>query len=252
MTDWLRETAFSGTMLLAVPIAVFAGLLSFLSPCVLPLLPGYLSYTTGLSGADVVAGNAGRGRMLAGALLFVAGFTVVFVALGMATGGLARWLIEYRTTLNLVVGIFTIVLGLAFLGLVPILQRDVRFHRVPAVGLVAAPLLGVLFAVGWTPCVGPTLGVIESLALTGGTATRGGILLASYSLGLGIPFVLFALMWRRASTGITWLRRHQRTFTRVGGAFLIVIGLALLTGWWDYGVTWLQLHIVDQWAGVNV
>ena len=248
MTDWIRSTAYDGSLLLALPLAVAAGLVSFFSPCVIPLLPGYLSYATGLSGADLAEGRGGRGRMLAGAVLFVLGFSVVFVLLGVAAGTVGDWFIEYDRQLQIVLGVISIVLGLAFMGLVPWLQRDVRFHRVPAVGLVAAPLLGVLFAVGWTPCIGPTLAVMLNLAGNEGTASRGGLLLAFYCLGLGLPFIVFALLWRRALGAMTFIRRHIRWVTRIGGAMFVLIGLALLTGWWDWAVQWLQIHLVDGWT----
>ena len=248
MTDWIHQTANDGSLLLALPLAVVAGLVSFFSPCVIPLLPGYLSYATGLSGADLAAGRGGRGRMLAGAVLFVLGFSVVFVMLGVAAGTVGAWLIEYDRQIQVVLGVVSIVLGLAFMGLVPWLQRDVRFHRVPAVGLLAAPLLGVLFAVGWTPCIGPTLAVMLNLAGNEGTASRGGLLLAFYCVGLGLPFVLFALLWRRALGALAFIRRHIRWVTRIGGVMFVLIGLALLTGWWDWAVQWLQIHLVDGWT----
>jgi cytochrome c-type biogenesis protein len=247
MTDWLRHTALDGSLVLALPLAVVAGLVSFFSPCVIPLLPGYLSYATGLSGADLAEGNVRTRRMLAGALLFVLGFSVVFVLLGVAAGTVGVWFIEYQRQLSIVLGVVSIVLGLAFMGLVPWLQRDVRVHRVPAVGLVAAPLLGVLFAVGWTPCIGPTLGVMLNLAGNEGTASRGGLLLAFYCLGLGLPFIVFALAWRRALGALAFVRRHIRWVTRIGGVMFVLIGLALLTGWWDWAVQWLQIHLVDGW-----
>ncbi|MDH2414264.1 cytochrome c biogenesis CcdA family protein [Nocardioides sp. CER19] len=248
MSDWFHSTTADGSLLLALPLAVVAGLVSFFSPCVIPLLPGYLSYATGLSGADLAEGRGGRGRMLAGAVLFVLGFSVVFVLLGVAAGTVGDWLIEYDRQLKVALGIVSIVLGLAFMGLVPWLQRDVRFHRVPAVGLVAAPLLGVLFAVGWTPCIGPTLGVMLNLAGNEGTASRGGLLLAFYCIGLGLPFIVFALLWRRALGTLAFIRRHIRWVTRLGGAMFVLIGLALLTGWWDWAVQWLQIHLVDGWT----
>ena len=248
MTEWIHQTANDGSLLLALPLAVVAGLVSFFSPCVIPLLPGYLSYATGLSGADLAAGRGGRGRMLAGAVLFVLGFSVVFVMLGVAAGTVGAWLIEYDRQIQVVLGVVSIVLGLAFMGLVPWLQRDVRFHRVPAVGLLAAPLLGVLFAVGWTPCIGPTLAVMLNLAGNEGTASRGGLLLAFYCVGLGLPFVLFALLWRRALGALAFIRRHIRWVTRIGGVMCVLIGLALLTGWWDWAVQWLQIHLVDGWT----
>jgi cytochrome c-type biogenesis protein len=247
MADWLRDTAFSGSMLLAVPVAVLAGLVSFFSPCVIPLLPGYLSYTTGLSGADLADSETRphRGRMLAGSVLFVLGFSTVFVALGVLSAGVSRWFFEYSRTFTVVLGVFAIVLGLVFMGLVPLFQRDVRVHRVPAVGLAAAPLLGFLFGLGWTPCIGPTLGVILSLAY-GESVARGGVLLAFYSIGLGVPFIVAALAWRRALGAFAVVRRHQVWVTRAGGVMLVLVGLLLLTGWWDHAVQWIQLHLVDE------
>ncbi|MFT4262356.1 MAG: cytochrome c biogenesis protein CcdA [Nocardioides sp.] len=247
MSDWFHSTV-GGSLALAVPIALVTGLISFFSPCVLPLLPGYLSYATGLSGADLAAGRGRRGRMLAGSLLFVLGFTVVFVLIGVAGGTVGVWFSQHDRAISVVLGVVTIVLGLAFMGLVPALQRDVRIHRVPAVGLAAAPLLGFLFAVGWTPCMGPTLGVMFNLAANAGTASRGGVLLACYSLGLGIPFVVFALLWRRALGTLAFVRRHIRWVTRIGGAMFVLVGIALLTGWWDYGIDWVQQHLVDTWS----
>ncbi|QIG44743.1 cytochrome c biogenesis protein CcdA [Nocardioides anomalus] len=248
MNEWLRDTAGSGSMLLAVPVAVVAGLVSFFSPCVIPLLPGYLSYTTGLSGADLADSRVTphRGRMLAGSGLFVLGFAVVFVSLGVATAGVSRFFFEYSRTFNVILGVLAIVLGLVFAGLLPIFQRDVRVHRVPAVGLAAAPLLGFLFGLGWTPCIGPTLGVILGLAY-GESVTRGGVLLAFYSLGLGLPFILAAVAWRRALGALAFVRRHQQWITRAGGVMLVVVGVLLLTGWWDQGVQWVQGHLVNDY-----
>lgn len=248
MADWFQSTANSGSFVLAVPIAVIAGLVSFFSPCVIPLLPAYMSYTTGLSGADLASGNVRRGRMLLGALLFVLGFSVVFVVLGLVGGSLTSWTGSHTDLINRALGALCVLLGLAFMGLVPLLRADVRFHRIPAVGLAAAPLIGALFGIGWTPCVGPTLGVLFTLAYNSGTATRGGVLLGFYSLGLGIPFLVVALMWRRALGALKVIRRHQKWVTRIGGAMFVVIGIALLTGWWDYAVQWLQIHLVDGWT----
>jgi cytochrome c-type biogenesis protein len=229
--SWFRDTALDGSLLLAVPVALAAGLVSFFSPCVVPLLPGYLSYTTGLSGADLA--SARRGRMLAGSLLFVLGFSFVFVSFGALFGAVGDWLWAYQRQITLVLGALTILVGIAFLGAVPWLQRDFRVHRVPAVGLAAAPLLGVLFGLGWTPCIGPTLSAITTLAVNEGSAERGALLSFVYCLGLGLPFVVAALAYRRMLGAIGWVRRHQQWVTRLGGLMLIAVGVLLVTGWWD-------------------
>jgi cytochrome c-type biogenesis protein len=244
MGDWFQQQAASGSLLLAIPVALVAGLVSFFSPCVIPLLPGYLSYATGLSGADLE--DARRGRMLAGAVLFVLGFSLVYVLLGWTAGSLGDWLVEWRTQLEVFLGIMLVLLGLAFAGLVPFLQRDVRIHSVPAVGLGAAPLLGFLFGLGWTPCVGPTLSAIIGLELNEGTASRGALLAAIYCVGLGMPFIVAALAYRRMLGAFRVVRRHQQWVTRIGGVMLVLVGLALLTGWWDQAVTWLQYHLVNE------
>jgi cytochrome c-type biogenesis protein len=210
MGEWFQQQASSGSLVLAVPVALVAGLVSFFSPCVIPLLPGYLSYATGLSGADLASGAAGerRGRMLLGSVLFVLGFSVVFVALGTLSGALGAWLVTWRHTITWVLGLLTIVLGLAFAGLVPLLQREWRVHSVPAVGLAAAPLLGFLFGLGWTPCIGPTLAAITTLSLNEATASRGALLSGVYAVGLGVPFIVavsptVARSARSASSGAT-------------------------------------------------
>jgi cytochrome c-type biogenesis protein len=244
MGDAFREIASSGSLALAVPVALLAGLVSFFSPCVIPLLPGYLSYATGLSGADLE--DARRGRMLLGSVLFVLGFTVVFVALGTLSGALGAWLVTWQREITVVLGVVTIVLGLAFAGLVPGLQRDWRVHTVPAVGLAAAPLLGFLFGLGWTPCIGPTLAVITNLSLQEGTATRGALLSGVYAVGLGVPFVLAGLAYRRAMSVFAVIRRHQKWVTRAGGLMLVAVGVLLVTGWWDVMVQWIQLHLVSE------
>ncbi len=244
MAEWFQQQAASGSLVLAIPVALIAGLVSFFSPCVIPLLPGYLSYATGLSGADLE--DARRGRMLAGALLFVLGFTTVYVLLGWVSGSVGSWLVQWRSQLEVVLGVLTILLGLAFMGLVPFFQRDFRIHKVPAVGLAAAPLLGFLFGVGWTPCIGPTLAAITNLSLNEATAGRGALLSAVYCIGLGLPFIVAALAYRRALGAFAFVRRHQQWVTRVGGIMLVLVGLALVTGWWDQAVTWLQIHLVSQ------
>lgn len=240
--DWFAGTALSGSLLLAVPVAIVAGVVSFFSPCVVPLLPGYLSYATGLSGADLE--SARRGRMVLGSSLFVIGFSAVFVAMGSASGALGDWLIVYSRQISVVLGALTIVVGIAFLGLVPWLQRDVRVHKVPAVGLTAAPLLGVLFGLGWTPCIGPTLSAVQVLAFQEGTAARGALLSLAYSIGLGVPFIVAGLAFRRMLGAVRWVRQHQVWVTRIGGIMLIAVGLLLVTGVWDLWVAYLR-----SWVG---
>lgn len=234
------DTATHGPLLLAVGVAVIAGLVSFLSPCVLPLVPGYLSYVAGLSGADTATGTAGggtvlaRGRVLAGALLFVLGFTLVFVSYGAALGNLGASLVRYQDPIQRVLGAVTIILGLAFLGLVRPLQKEFRIHALPVAGLAGAPMLGVLFGVGWTPCVGPTLGAVQTLAFSAASAGRGALLSVAYCLGLGIPFLLAAAGFRHSLGAFVVLRRHSRLVMRAGGVMLIVIGVLLVGGWWNH------------------
>lgn len=246
MGEAFKEAALSGSLLLAMPVALVAGLVSFFSPCVIPLLPGYLSYATGLSGAELASGEADRrrGRMLAGSVLFVLGFTAVFVALGALSGAFGSLLLEHKRTITLVLGSLVIVLGLAFVGLVPFLQRDVRIHAVPSVGLSAAPLLGFLFGLGWMPCVGPTLGAIYTLSFNEATATRGAVLSLVYALGLGLPFIVAGLAYRRALGAFAWIRRRQTLITRSGGVMLVLLGVLLVTGWWDWVVNWLQVNAI--------
>ena len=250
MGEWFESQAAAGSLALAVPVAVIAGLVSFFSPCVIPLLPGYLSYATGLSGADLADindghGHAPRGRMLAGSVLFVLGFAVVFVLIGAAFGSVGIWLRSWQDEITLVLGLGLILLGLVFSGVVPWLQRDWRIHKIPAVGLGAAPLIGALFAIGWTPCIGPTYGVIVNLTFTDATAARGALLSLFYALGLGIPFIVAGLAYRRTLGAVAWVRRHQVWVMRIGGAFLVLLGLAMVTGLWDHVVQWVQLQVVD-------
>jgi cytochrome c-type biogenesis protein len=242
--SWFADTASNGSLALAVPVALIAGTVSFFSPCVLPLLPGYLSYITGLSGADIVTGGSHgvRGRMFLGALLFVLGFSAVFVAVGGAFGELGYYLLEYQRTVTKVLGAIVIVLGLVFLGLfrIPWLQRDFRVHAVPSVGLAAAPLLGVLFGIGWTPCIGPTLAAVLSLSYNSAGLTRGSFLAFVYCLGLGLPFIIAAVAFGRMMGAVTWVRRHQQWVMGLGGAMLVTVGVLLLSGEWATMVAWMQ------------
>ena len=249
MGEWFQEQAAVGSLALAVPVALVAGLVSFFSPCVIPLLPGYLSYATGLSGADLASGEAGRhrGRMLVGALLFVLGFAVVFVLAGTAFGGLAGTLQRWEDTLTLVLGGVLVVLGLVFAGLLPWLQSGWRVHKIPAVGLGAAPVIGALFAIGWTPCIGPTYGVILGLTYAdGGTAARGGLLALCYALGLGLPFVVAAVAYERTLGALRWVRKRQVWVMRIGGGLLVLVGVLMLTGAWDHLVQWVQIQLVES------
>lgn len=245
VASWFRETALDGPVLLAIPVALIAGTVSFFSPCVLPLLPGYLSYITGLSAADLVTrGSTGvRGRLVAGTGLFVLGFSFVFVAVGGAFGQVGYELIEHQRVLTRVLGGVTIVLGLVFAGVVPWLQRDVRIHSVPAVGLGAAPLLGVLFGLGWTPCIGPTLGAVLSLSGIGGDPARGALLAFVYCLGLGLPFLVAAVSYRKMMSAVGWVRRHQTAVMRFGGVLLVAVGVLLVTGAWDLLIAELRTWI---------
>ncbi len=242
-----------GPLLVALPVAAVAGLVSFLSPCVLPLVPGYLSYVTGLTGADLgdvrpvaVDRSEGdllvraapvtrraRGRVLVGSVLFVLGFSAVFVTGGALFGGLGAQLLVHKAVVDRVLGVLTVVMGLAFLGLLPQLQREVRVHRLPAAGLAGAPLLGVLFGVGWTPCLGPTLGAVQALAYTQASAGRGALLTAAYCLGLGVPFVLTGLAFRRALGAFAVVKRHYAVVMRLGGGLLVLVGLLLVSGLWE-------------------
>jgi len=243
-----------GSLLLALPVALFAGLISFLSPCVLPLVPGYLSYVTGLSGADLartstpVSDGPGTAvashvqpqqthtrRVLIGATLFVLGFTAVFVSEGALFGHLGSRLLQHQTAVNRVGGIISILLGVAFLGLLPQLQREWRFHRLPRAGLAGAPLLGMLFAVGWTPCIGPTLGVVLNLSYadSSATAARGAVLTAVYCLGLGVPFIVAGVAFRRALGAFAVVKRHYGVVLWAGALLLVAVGILLLTGEWS-------------------
>ncbi|OKJ17095.1 cytochrome c biogenesis CcdA family protein [Kitasatospora sp. CB01950] len=237
-----NDTVGSGALMLALPIALAAGLLSFFSPCVLPLVPGYLSYVTGFSAADLSDARGGRrGRMLAGSGLFVLGFAAVFISGGALFGSFGETLLEYRRPISIVMGVLTVLMGLAFMGLLPgFTMRELRSHRRPAVGLAGAPLLGVVFGVGWTPCIGPTLAAIQSLALNQASAGRGALLMTAYCFGLGVPFVLAALAFRKALGAFGWVKRHYQWVMRVGGGMLVAVGLALVTGAWDALVNQLQ------------
>jgi cytochrome c-type biogenesis protein len=266
VSQTFANTVADGPLVVAALVAALVGLVSFLSPCVLPLVPGYLSYVTGLAGAETASAapegqdgatgavatavRTAKARTLTGAALFVLGFTVVFVSYGALFGGLGRALVDHQQAIERVLGAVVVVLGVAFLGGIPWLQREARIHRLPAAGVLGAPLLGVVFGLGWTPCIGPTLASVESLAFDSASAGRGALLSVAYCLGLGIPFVLVAFGFRWLAGTLTVIRRHTVWVMRIGGGMMIAIGLLLLTGVWDHWMIWLRAYLGNHgWGG---
>lgn len=248
------DTAATGPLILGLGASALAGFVSFASPCCVPLIPGYLSYLAGTVG--VPAGGDDRAlarntwRVTGAAILFVAGFTTVFVAATASVFGLIGTLALNRELLQRFGGVLTIVLGLAFIGLIPALQREMRFHPQQVTGLAGAPLLGATFGLGWTPCLGPTLaGVLSVAAGTQGvTAARGVLLIMAYCLGLGAPFIAIALGASSVNRWFGWTRRHSRSIQILGGVTLIAVGFALVTGQWAELVGWLR----DQFVSTTV
>lgn len=241
-----------GALWVAVPIAVLAGLVSFLSPCVLPLVPGYLGFIGGAvaprpTRRDATVTRPARGRLVVGVLLFIAGFTVVFMAMNILSGSVGLFFLRYKDAITRLMGVVIILLGLVFIGLFGLAQRTVRPQVRGNLGLIGAPLLGLALGVGWAPCIGPTLAVILNLSLDGASAGRGAVLGLAYSLGLGIPFLLIALGFGWATRSVAFLRRHVRAVNISGGALLIVLGLLMVTGIW--GV--LMSHLQGVIAGVT-
>lgn len=234
------ETILSGSLLLAVPIAVLAGLVSFASPCVLPLVPGYLGYVTGLTGVDLAQQK--RGRMLAGIGLFVLGFSLVFMLIGAVFGQLGAWLqAPGQAWITQVLGVLVILMGVVFLGGLSWFQREARIHAHVPTGLWGAPLLGITFGLGWAPCIGPTLSAVQLLAFTDGSgAAKGALLTFFYCLGLGVPFLLIALGARRGMGALRFFRTHRLALQRFGGGILITLGLLMVSGVWGAWVAELQ------------
>jgi cytochrome c-type biogenesis protein len=274
----------SGPLILAIPVAAAAGALTFLSPCCLPLVPGYLSYITGMSGAGGAAesaavtgggtaavavsegsggvttatvttndapGSAPTGRAVAGTALFVLGFSAVFAVYGLAFGGLGHLLRAHNTGLTQVLGVITILLGLMFAGAFDRFSFAGRIFRPtarPRAGLAGAPLLGVMFGFGWTPCIGPTLTAVLALSETSGTAARGAFLAFVYGLGLGIPFLIAAAAFQRAVNVLGFFRRNARLVSRIGGALLVVVGVLEVTGAWTSAIAWLHTHWLTSYS----
>lgn len=225
------EIALSGSMLLAVPIALLAGIVTFASPCVLPLVPGYLGY---------VSANV-KSRAVLGTALFVAGFTAVFVSLGVLAGSAAFVFFTRNLWVQVVLGVLVILFGLAMIGQFGFFQRTLKLPVTPKTGLIGAPLLGVVFALGWTPCIGPTLSAVLVLASDSGDPLRGGILATVYSLGIGVPFLLLAAGIGWAAKSVELIKRNIRKVNIFGGALLIVLGTLMATGLWLQFTNWLQV-----------
>jgi cytochrome c-type biogenesis protein len=236
MITFITEQLFSGSMVVALPFAVLVGLISFLSPCVLPLVPGYIAYATGFAST--------KGRVLLGSILFVAGFTFIFTSFGLAFGGLGSKITQHENVLTIVLGVFTIAMGVLFLGVFPF-APTVQMKMSTTGGIAGAPILGFLFGLSWTPCIGPGLAAVQSLAFTESSATRGAILSIGYSLGLGIPFILSGLYLDKSKKIRTYLLGKGATITKVGGLLLIVIGILQVTGLWLDLMIWLRSYISE-------
>ncbi|WP_290655781.1 cytochrome c biogenesis protein CcdA [Kocuria sp.] len=242
------EVILDGSLIAALPVALLAGFVSFASPCVLPLVPGYLGYITGLTGVDLREQR--RGRILTGVVLFVLGFSAVFVLMSvvLAQLGAFAWLLGQQWIM-VVLGILVMLMGVVFMGGFSWFQRDRKIERRPPPGLWGAPLLGMTFGLGWAPCIGPTFAAVQALVYVDGASTgKAVVLTTAYCLGLGVPFVLIALALRRGMGAVSFFRRHRLTLQRVGGAVLVLIGAAMATGVWSALVSWVQSEFVTDWV----
>lgn len=227
------EIALTGSMFLAVPVALLAGIVTFISPCVLPLVPGYLGYVSGSANS--------KSKVLTGSLLFVLGFTAVFVSLGVLAGTAGLLVISRNPWIQVVLGALVVLFGFAMMGQLKFLQGSFKLNLSPKLGLAGAPFLGIVFALGWTPCIGPTLSAVLVLASDTADPLRGGILATVYSLGIGIPFILIAAGFDWAKSSVGFVKRHIRTFNLVGGSMLVIVGILLMTGLWLQFTNWLQV-----------